>query len=99
GPQGSTPLPAPASAVSAQSPAPSGSASAAPSAAAPVGSVAVTIGVQPLSARIFIDGEPVSTGYYKGKLAKDGRDHRIRVEAPGYIPVEQPIAATGAVIV
>jgi serine/threonine protein kinase len=89
----------PQSTASVNSPAPADSAPGTANAAGAVGYVAVTIGVRPLTARIFLDGALVSTGYYKGKLAKDGREHRIRVEAPGYLPVEQPIAASGAVIV
>lgn len=61
--------------------------------------VNLTIRVSPATAQIFLDGAPVSTGSYKGKLLKDDRIHAIRAEAPSFVPMEQAITAGGEVIV
>jgi len=68
-------------------------------AAVPASEVNLTIQVRPTAARIFLDGVPVSAGAYDGKLAKDNGTHRIRVEAPGFVPMEQSITASADMIV
>jgi len=74
-------------------------ASAGPRLAPAMDAVDLTIRVWPTTARVFLDGLPLSTGWYKGRLPKDGRVHRIRAEAPPFAPKEQIITASGDVIV
>jgi serine/threonine protein kinase len=64
----------------------------------PAGAVELTVRVLPTTARIFVDGTPVATGWYKDKLLKDGRVHWIRAEAPNFVPMEQSITASADVI-
>jgi serine/threonine-protein kinase len=66
---------------------------------AEVGELDLTVRISPATARIFLDGVPVSAGLYKDKLAKDSRVHRIRAEAPNFAPMEQWIVASSDVIV
>jgi len=75
------------------------SSQAAVNAQAPDDEVDLTVRVSPTSARIFLDDTPIATGAYKGKLSNDGRGHRIRAEAPGFVPMEQSVTPTGALII
>jgi hypothetical protein len=63
------------------------------------GELDLTVHVLPTTARIFLDGAPVSAGWYKDKIAKDGQVHRIRVEAPNFVSMEQWITASSDVII
>jgi serine/threonine protein kinase len=66
---------------------------------APVSEVEISVRVLPATARIFLDGKLVATGSFKDKLAKDGRVHRIRAEAPNFVPVEESITASSDQVV
>jgi serine/threonine-protein kinase len=45
----------------------------------------------PPEATISVDGSAMSANPYTGRRKLDGRDHRVRIEAPGYEPVEQTV--------
>jgi serine/threonine-protein kinase len=45
----------------------------------------------PPEATISVDGTAMSANPYTGRRRPDGRDHRVRIEAPGYEPVEQTV--------
>jgi eukaryotic-like serine/threonine-protein kinase len=69
---------------------PEGSAASAPSApstAAPAApaTVDLVIDVQPDNARVLLDDAVLSTGKYAGKLPREARVYKLRVEAPGYM--------------
>jgi hypothetical protein len=46
----------------------------------------VSLGVRPPSAAIELDGLLVGHGRYTGTLAKDGREHALRISAEGHEP-------------
>ncbi|MEZ4297110.1 MAG: protein kinase [Polyangiaceae bacterium] len=46
--------------------------------------VALAVEVTPAEARVLLDDAVLSTGNYEGKLPRDGRVYKLRVEAPGY---------------
>jgi hypothetical protein len=46
----------------------------------------VSLGVRPQSAAIELDGLLVGHGRYTGTLAKDGREHALRISAEGHEP-------------
>jgi serine/threonine-protein kinase len=89
--------PSASASASAPAPAESAAAPAVSASARPVGSVNLIVYARPATARISLDGAFVSTGFYKGKLPKDGHEHRIHVEAPGFVAMEQSITASGEV--
>ncbi|WP_437804131.1 serine/threonine protein kinase [Sorangium sp. So ce693] len=56
--------------------------------------IRLVVRVSPVDAKVSIDGSPTSSGAYEGRLARDGRVHVIRVEAPGFIAQEETITAS-----
>jgi serine/threonine-protein kinase len=60
--------------------------------------VGLTVRVTPAKARLFLDGAPLATGSYEGKLRKDGATHQLRVEAPGFVTKEETLTASGDVL-
>ncbi|XYH98895.1 serine/threonine protein kinase [Sorangium sp. So ce1128] len=56
--------------------------------------IQLIVRVSPVDAKLSVDGEPVSTGAYQGRLARDGRVHIVRAEAPGFLALEEKITAS-----
>ncbi|WP_437897526.1 serine/threonine protein kinase [Sorangium sp. So ce124] len=56
--------------------------------------IRLVVRVSPVDAKVSIDGSPTSSGAYEGRLARDGRVHVIRVEAPGFLAQEEKITAS-----
>ncbi len=56
--------------------------------------VRLVVRVSPVDAKVSIDGSPTSIGAYEGRLARDGRVHVIRAEAPGFLAQEEKITAS-----
>ena len=48
-------------------------------------SFAIDVHAVPESASLLLDGSQVGTGHYRGSLPRDGVQHELRVEAPGYV--------------
>jgi hypothetical protein len=46
---------------------------------------AVDVRTVPEFASVLLDGSPVGTGHYQTNLPRDGVQHELRVEAPGFI--------------
>jgi eukaryotic-like serine/threonine-protein kinase len=55
--------------------------------------VELRVSAMPSSARIFVDDKPVDGNPFRGKLAKNGVTHTIRVEAEGYAPRTRTVTA------
>ncbi len=98
-------LPGPLSAGSAAATAPlvagesqSAAGSTPPPAATSLGEVVLTVRVTPAKAKLFLDGAPLATGSYEGKLRKDGAKHYLRAEAPGFVTQDETITAAGDVL-
>jgi serine/threonine-protein kinase len=49
-----------------------------------VAEVEIAVSANPPEAKIYLDDKPVPGNPYKGKVAKDGLTHKLRVEANGY---------------
>lgn len=47
--------------------------------------IAITIRATPVEARFFIDDGPALQNPHVGRFPKDGSEHQIRIEAPGYV--------------
>lgn len=56
--------------------------------------IRLVVRVSPADAKLSIDGSPASIGAYEGRLARDGRAHVIRAEAPGFIAQEERVTAS-----
>ncbi|WP_437914577.1 serine/threonine-protein kinase [Sorangium sp. So ce302] len=56
--------------------------------------IRLVVRVSPVDAKVSIDGSPMSTGAYEGRLARDGRAHVIRAEAPGFLAQEEKVTAS-----
>jgi serine/threonine-protein kinase len=67
--------------------APAGTATAAPKAP----QVDITLRARPEGARMLWDGEPLPTNPATKTLPRDGSQHTIRVEAPGFVSREVPV--------
>ncbi|WP_438007767.1 serine/threonine-protein kinase [Sorangium sp. So ce321] len=63
------------------------------------GEISLVVRVSPAEARLFLDGAPLSSGAYQGQLARDGREHVVRAEAPGFLAQEEKITANNDVVV
>ncbi|WP_437725135.1 serine/threonine protein kinase [Sorangium sp. So ce861] len=61
--------------------------------------VRLVVRVSPAEARLFLDGAPLSRGDYQGQLVKDGREHVVRAEAPGFVAQEERITAKSDLVV
>ncbi|WP_437610414.1 serine/threonine-protein kinase [Sorangium sp. So ce834] len=61
--------------------------------------VRLVVRVSPAEARLFLDGAPLSRGDYQGQLVKDGREHVVRAEAPGFLAQEETITAKSDLVV
>ncbi|AUX28538.1 MULTISPECIES: serine/threonine-protein kinase [Sorangium] len=61
--------------------------------------VRLVVRVSPAEARLFLDGAPLSRGDYQGQLVKDGREHVVRAEAPGFLSQEEKITAKSDLVV
>jgi eukaryotic-like serine/threonine-protein kinase len=48
-------------------------------------SVDVKINAEPAAAKLFLDEAPLPANPFAGKFAADGANHRIRIEAPGFV--------------
>jgi serine/threonine protein kinase len=64
----------------------------APNDAAPAPLTALTLRVTPPQARVFLDDAELPPETWVGTHPRDGRAHRLRVEAEGYAPYAQEIA-------
>jgi len=53
--------------------------------------VDVQIQVEPLSARLMLDGEPLPSNPYSGKLPRDEKPHVLRASAPGFLSAAREI--------
>jgi len=87
---GTPPAVASAATVPVAPPAPSASAVTAP----PVEDAIVEIRAAPASARVRLDGRPISNPF-AGRVARDGAHHTIAVEAPGYFSQTDSFDADG----
>ncbi|WP_437756565.1 serine/threonine protein kinase [Sorangium sp. So ce1389] len=56
--------------------------------------IQLIVRVSPVDAKLSVDGAEVSTGAYEGRLARDGRVHIVRAEAPGFLALEEKITAS-----
>jgi eukaryotic-like serine/threonine-protein kinase len=80
-----------------QAPAVSGSAAAPPASAAPAAAqlpadIEIRVSATPAEARIFFDEEPLAQNPGARRWPRDGRSHKLRVEAPGYITTYRNLA-------
>lgn len=57
-----------------------------PTAAPPIPLAQFTVQAAPADARILLDDTPLPANPYAAELPMDGRSHRVRVEAAGYVP-------------
>jgi eukaryotic-like serine/threonine-protein kinase len=55
------------------------------------GETSLEISVTPLNARLFLDDRPLGSNPFQGKLARNGANHILRAEAPGYRTREMQI--------
>ncbi|AUX39238.1 protein kinase [Sorangium cellulosum] len=60
--------------------------------------ISLVVRVSPVDAKLSLDGSPVSTGAYEGRLARDGRAHVVRAEAPGFVAQEETITANNDLV-
>jgi hypothetical protein len=64
---------------------------------------AATLSIQasamPAEARLYLDGEPLPTNPYAGRIRADGMQHAIRAEAPGYVTGNRAFVANREVAV
>ncbi|MGK4007733.1 serine/threonine-protein kinase [Sorangium sp. So ce1036] len=63
------------------------------------GEINLVVRVSPADARLFLDGAPLSTGAYQGRLARGERAHVLRAEAPGFLAREEKIMASSDLVV
>ncbi|AUX19963.1 protein kinase [Sorangium cellulosum] len=63
------------------------------------GEINLVVRVSPADARLFLDGAPLSTGAYQGRLARGERAHVLRAEAPGFLAREEKITASSDLVV
>ncbi len=54
----------------------------------------ISVKVSPDNADIFLDGKKVGTGSYEGVLKADGKEHELKVDAPGYASKSRVLAGT-----
>jgi eukaryotic-like serine/threonine-protein kinase len=66
---------------------------------APSPTIMLSARVMPPFARLYLDGAPLSVGAYHGSAPRDGRAHRVRAEAPGFLPEEEQITTSNDVVV
>jgi hypothetical protein len=68
----------------------------APSASAAVpSSVTLRVSAAPREAQIFLDDRPLGSNPFTGALPADDADHRLRIEAPGYLTRIEPLTLRG----
>ncbi|WP_437288559.1 serine/threonine-protein kinase [Sorangium sp. So ce406] len=56
--------------------------------------IKLVVRVSPADAKLSVDGAQVSLGPYAGRLVRDGREHVVRAEAPGFLAREEKITAS-----
>ncbi|WP_438026850.1 serine/threonine protein kinase [Sorangium sp. So ce233] len=56
--------------------------------------IELVVRVSPVDAKLSVDGAQVSIGPYEGRLVRDGREHVVRAEAPGFLAREEKITAS-----
>ncbi|WP_434045246.1 MULTISPECIES: serine/threonine protein kinase [Sorangium] len=56
--------------------------------------IELVVRVSPVDAKLSVDGAQVSIGPYAGRLVRDGREHVVRAEAPGFLAREEKITAS-----
>ncbi|WP_437677401.1 serine/threonine protein kinase [Sorangium sp. So ce131] len=56
--------------------------------------ISLVVRVSPADAKVSLDGSPVAVGAYEGRLARDGRAHVVRAEAPGFVAHEEKVTAS-----
>ncbi len=60
--------------------------------------VKLTVHVSPPDAKIFLDDALLSAGAFEGKVIKNERPRRLRVEAPHHVSHEETVTLTGDVM-
>ncbi|APR84855.1 serine/threonine protein kinase [Minicystis rosea] len=55
-----------------------------PTSAPQLAEVEISITATPAEAKLYLDDKPLPGNPWKGKLAKDGASHPLRIEAPGF---------------
>ncbi len=60
--------------------------------------ISIDVKATPDSAEIFLDGEKIGTGEAKKKLAADGKEHELRVDATGYTAKVRKVAPDEEVV-
>ena len=73
------------------------SSSAGPAGGEASGTVDLVVDVTPPDARVFLDDALLSTGKYAGKLPRDAKVYKLRVEAPGHTSRVELVAPTADV--
>jgi eukaryotic-like serine/threonine-protein kinase len=86
-----TPLPSPTPTLAQNPPV----VAAPPPVPAPTMITRVALKASPISARFFLDDAPLADNPWSGELPADGALHRVRAEAPGFVPVTELVKVEG----